>query len=76
VDGRLLELMREREIETQLGEVKMNCETCKFRLVASENSNGHHHHHHHGHHHHDHSHEPIDPYAEPQAYHQRIWRTP
>lgn len=81
VHGKLLELMREREIETQLGEVKMNCETCKFRLVASAGSNGHHHHHHHDHHHghghgHDRSHAAADPYADPEAYHQRIWRTP
>jgi sirohydrochlorin cobaltochelatase len=86
VDGKLLELMREREIETQLGEVKMNCETCKFRLVASEGSNGDRHHdHHHGHGHdhdhghghgHDHSHGAEDPYADLDAYHERIWRTP
>jgi sirohydrochlorin cobaltochelatase len=86
VDGKLLELMREREIETQLGEVKMNCETCKFRLVASESSNGDRHHdHHHGHGHdhdhghghgHDHSHGAEDPYADLDAYHERIWRTP
>lgn len=89
VDGKLLELMREREIETQLGEVKMNCETCKFRLVAVDNSQGHshdHHHHGNGHHHHDHNHHDdnghhhsdsaIDPYANLEEYHQRIWRTP
>ncbi len=53
----LLQTVREREIEAQLGQVKMNCEMCKFRLAAVDKS-GHHHHHHHGHHHH---HENSDP---------------
>ncbi len=78
----LLELLREREIETQLGQVKMNCEMCKFRLAAGTgevNSHGHHHHHHHHddhHHHHDHSHSVVDHYADPEHYHQRIWQVP
>ncbi len=79
----LLELLREREIETQLGEVKMNCEMCKFRLAAvsnGEHSHSHHHHHHdhsHSHHHsHDHNHSVVDPYGEPEQYHQRIWQVP
>lgn len=76
----LLELLREREIETQLGEVQMNCEMCKFRLAAvtgEENSHGHDHNHHHDHNHtHDHSHSEVDPYAEPEKYHQRIWQVP
>ncbi|MEL7037995.1 MAG: sirohydrochlorin chelatase [Cyanobacteria bacterium J06592_8] len=78
IQPELLQLLRDREIETQLGQVQMNCEACKFRLAAvSEDSHSHHHHHHHSHdHHHDHSHEAVDPYAEPQQYHQRIWRTP
>ncbi|MGD1712782.1 sirohydrochlorin chelatase [Dapis sp. BLCC M172] len=74
----LLELLREREIETQLGEVKMNCEMCKFRLAAvsnGEHSHGHHDHSHSHHHHsHDHNHSVVDPYAEPEQYHQRIWQ--
>ena len=53
----LLQTVREREIEAQLGQVKMNCEMCKFRLAAVDKS-GHHHHNHHGHHHH---HENSDP---------------
>ena len=70
----LFEVMRDREIETQTGEVQMNCEACKFRLAAVSESNGHHHHHdEHHHHHHD---TPVDPYAEPQAYHDRIWNVP
>jgi sirohydrochlorin cobaltochelatase len=84
----LFSVLREREIETQLGQVQMNCEMCKFRLAAV-NSNGHshshdHHHHHghsHDHHHHnghshDHSHPPVDPYANIEQYHQRIWQAP
>ncbi|MGD1700673.1 sirohydrochlorin chelatase [Dapis sp. BLCC M229] len=76
----LLELLREREIETQLGEVKMNCEMCKFRLAAVNNkeySHSHHDHSHSHHHHsHDHNHSVVDPYAEPEQYHQRIWQVP
>ncbi len=63
IQPQLLELVREREIETQLGQVNMNCETCKFRLVAKgaghdHHSHGHHHDHPHSHAHgdHDHSH--------------------
>ena len=71
----LLSVLREREIETQLGQVQMNCEMCKFRLAAVGNGNGDHHHDH-GHHHHDHSHPAIDPYADPAQYHQKIWQVP
>ncbi|AFZ46122.1 cobalamin (vitamin B12) biosynthesis CbiX protein [Cyanobacterium stanieri PCC 7202] len=75
IQPQLLQLIREREIETQLGEVKMNCEMCKFRLNALGNpdSHSHSHGHDHGHHHH---HESEDPLAKPEAYHQRIWQTP
>jgi sirohydrochlorin cobaltochelatase len=79
----LLELLREREIETQLGQVQMNCEMCKFRLAAvtgGEHSHGHHHNHDHDHDHdhhsHNHSHSVVDPYADPEEYHQRIWQVP
>lgn len=55
----LFAVLRDREIETQLGQVQMNCEMCKFRLAAL--SNGHaHHHDHHGHHHHSHDHHAHD----------------
>ena len=79
---KLLELLREREVETQLGEVKMNCEMCKFRLVNvsnREHSHGHYHHHHdHSHLRNipEHSHSLVDPYSEPEQYHQRIWQVP
>ena len=72
IQPELLRLIREREIETQIGEVKMNCEMCKFRLNAVQ---GDHHHHNHDHSHHHH-HINQDPYLEPSAYHDRIWQTP
>ncbi|MUG93719.1 sirohydrochlorin chelatase [Scytonema sp. UIC 10036] len=79
----LLSVLRDREIETQLEQVQMNCEMCKFRLYALANSgHGHshthdHHHHHHDHHHtHDHTHPTEDPYADIEKYHQKIWQAP
>lgn len=74
IQTQILQLVREREIETQLGQVQMNCEMCKFRLAAVSNSNGHHHDHTHDHH--DHHHENSDPYAKLDDYHQRIWQVP
>lgn len=82
IQPELLSVLREREIETQLGQVQMNCELCKFRLAAVGDNTGHTHNHDHGHHHdhhhhsHNHSEHPPDPYAEPEAYHQRIWQVP
>ncbi|MBZ8178713.1 sirohydrochlorin chelatase [Oscillatoria salina] len=80
IQPQLLQILRSREIETQLGNVQMNCEMCKFRLAAKDSvSNGHsheHHHHHHGHHHHHHEHDTPDPYANLDQYHQRIWQAP
>ena len=81
IQPQLLSVLREREIETQLGQVQMNCEICKFRLAAIGNDtvDGHDHHHHHSHghdHSHDHSHSTPDPYADPEQYHQRIWQAP
>lgn len=83
----LLSVLREREIETQLGQVQMNCEMCKFRLAAAGSSNNNHHTHdhtpHHSHHHdhshghsHGNSHEAVDPYADLEQYHGRIWQAP
>lgn len=74
----LFQVIRDREIETQQGQVTMNCEMCKFRLAAKTgDTTGHHHHHHGGHTHGHHHHHPApDPYAEPQAYHNRIWQVP
>lgn len=82
----LLRVLRQREIETQLGQVAMNCELCKFRLAALDGEAGHGHGHAHGHDHghahghshaHGHGHGPApDPYAEPAAYHDRIWQVP
>lgn len=85
IQPQLLSILREREIETQLGQVQMNCEMCKFRLAAvgqgSAHEHSHDHHHEHGHHHHhshehNHSHIAPDPYADLEHYHQRIWQAP
>lgn len=78
----LFKVVRDREIETQQGQVNMNCEMCKFRLAAlNGEAPGHHHHHHdhssHDHHHgHHHSGEAPDPCADPEKYHDRIWQVP
>lgn len=83
----LLTVMRQREIETLAGTVAMNCEMCKFRLAAltetvgaGEHPHTHTHSHHHHDHHHDHGHshdQPVvDPYADPEQYHERIWQVP
>ena len=69
IASQLLQVIREREIEAQLGKVAMNCEMCKFRLAAADGDNGHEHHHHH-------HHANSDPYAKLEDYHQRIWNTP
>ena len=91
IHPQLLRVLRQREIETQLGQVQMNCELCKFRLAAltpngdashshpsaHEHTHPHHSEHkfHHGHHHGHHN--PIDdPYAEPNQYHKKIWQVP
>lgn len=85
---RLFEVLRERELETQLGQVQMNCEMCKFRLAAVSSGHAHHHHSHdhshesahsHSHHHehgHSHTHAADDPYANLEHYHQKIWQAP
>jgi sirohydrochlorin cobaltochelatase len=75
IRSELLQLVREREIETHLGQVNMNCEMCKFRLAALDKGHDHHHHHHHDHGHH-HEHNAIDPYAKLEDYHDRIWQVP
>lgn len=76
IHPQLLRVLRDREIETQVGQVNMNCEMCKFRLAAVS-SHGHDHHGHaHDHHGHSHDHAAPDPYAEPAQYHQRIWQVP
>lgn len=67
----LFSIVREREIESQLGQTQMNCEMCKFRLAAVADTHSHNHHHHH---HHDHP--PQDPYSNIGQYHGRIWQVP
>jgi sirohydrochlorin cobaltochelatase len=76
IHPQLLRVLRDREIETQLGQVNMNCELCKFRLAAVNGNTGHSHDHGHHHHHHDHDHLTPDPYADPQQYHEKIWQAP
>lgn len=53
----LFQVLRQREIETQLGQVQMNCELCKFRLAALNGAEPHAHSHDHQHHDHQH-HDP------------------
>ena len=77
----LMQILRNREIETHLGQVQMNCEMCKFRMAAAGNGHDHHHHDHHHHdHHHDSDHhrlaEPVDLFPRPEDYHQRAWQVP
>ena len=71
VQPQLLQLLREREIETQLGQVQMNCEMCKFRLAHAHDDHGHHHDHPH-----NHAHASPDRDADPDYYHRRIWQAP
>ena len=77
----LLSIVREREIESQLGQTQMNCEMCKFRqTVVAEitDETPHHSHHPHGHHPHGHHHHhPAgDPDKDLNEYHRRIWQVP
>lgn len=86
----LMQILRHREIETHLGQVKMNCEMCKFRMAAVASSGPGHHHpgsdhsyrhddahgHSHDHGHHHHQGEPVDLFPEPTDYHQRAWLVP
>ena len=60
----LKEVLKDRVEEALHGEVKLNCDTCQYRLAAMEHIDHHHHHddehghgHHHHHHHHDHDHD-------------------
>ncbi|MBD1806514.1 sirohydrochlorin chelatase [Microcoleus sp. FACHB-SPT15] len=81
IQPQLLSILRDREIETQLGQVQMNCEMCKFRQAAVSKGVTHGHSHDHAddhghHHHHGHSHEATDPYADLEHYHERIWQAP
>ncbi|EIT86468.1 cobalamin (vitamin B12) biosynthesis CbiX protein [Fictibacillus macauensis ZFHKF-1] len=52
-------ILFDRVAEVLQGEVKMNCDTCQYRIDAMEHIDHHHHHDHdhdHGHHHHHHHH--------------------
>lgn len=63
----LKEVLKDRVLEALHGEVKLNCDTCQYRLAAMEHIDHHHHHdddhdhgHHHHHHHHGHHHDDHD----------------
>ena len=84
---KLFDVLREREIETQVDTVHMNCEMCKFRLVAvgeggsgETHSHAHDHDYGHGHHHHAHDHHHGEPAPDRDAdvtyYHGRVWKAP
>lgn len=73
-DPVLFDLLRQRELETHLGQVQMNCELCKFRRQATQvlagHTHGHTHNHDHGHDHHpDHGHEHHTHSATPESSH-------
>lgn len=70
----LFSILRQREIETQLGQVQMNCELCKFRLAAPIPDGHHHSHNDHSDLSEAHSHAHSADLA--AAYHQRIWQIP
>ncbi|WP_374723785.1 sirohydrochlorin chelatase [Calidifontibacillus erzurumensis] len=50
---KLKTIFLDRVKEALEGEVKMNCDTCQYRLGVMEHIGHHHHHHHHDHHHDD-----------------------
>lgn len=56
---KLQNIIKDRIEEALDGEVKMNCDTCQYRIAAMDHIEHHHHHHEHDHdhhHHHDHGH--------------------
>ncbi|MDQ1910253.1 sirohydrochlorin chelatase [Paenibacillus sp. GD4] len=53
----LRSILLERVQEALLGEVKMSCDMCVYRIEAAKHHGHHHHDHDHDHHHHDHSHD-------------------
>ncbi|WP_368503880.1 sirohydrochlorin chelatase [Alkalihalophilus sp. As8PL] len=58
---KLQTIIKDRIEEALQGEVKMNCDTCQYRIEAMEHIDHHHHHDHdHDHdHHHDHQHQEV-----------------
>lgn len=86
----LFSVLRQREVETQLGQVQMNCEMCKFRLATGPTRQAHTHsgedqvphpdhgsgHSHASHDHsHGHGHSTVN-LDQPENYHQRVWQVP
>ena len=75
-DDRLIDLVLRREEEAVRGEVRMNCEMCKFRIIARDG-------HDHGHSHDggaggrdEHGIAWQDTLRDPDAYHRRAWQVP
>jgi sirohydrochlorin cobaltochelatase len=74
IDPVLFEILRDRETEAIQGEVKMNCEMCKFRLAAISSDTIHGHGHSHSHSHstengHDRSHSPDSHVHDSHSHH-------
>lgn len=55
--SRLQTILKDRAEEALQDEVKMNCDTCQYRLGVMEHIHHHHHDHDHDHHHHHHDHD-------------------
>lgn len=70
-------VFKDRVLEALADEVKMNCDTCQYRLAAMEHIDHHHHHHHdHGHHHdHEHHHEHHDDHDHDHHVHSQLTRS-
>ncbi|XTZ10334.1 MAG: sirohydrochlorin chelatase [cyanobacterium endosymbiont of Rhopalodia yunnanensis] len=58
-------IIREREIESQLGQTQMNCEMCRFGVIPVAHN-----------HSHDHYHHPQNFYDDVMQYHEKIWQVP
>lgn len=58
--SKLETILKDRTEEALQDNVKMNCDTCQYRLDAMEHIDHHHHHDHDHHHHHDHTHEEAE----------------
>ncbi|PLR80381.1 sirohydrochlorin chelatase [Bacillus canaveralius] len=68
---RLETILKDRVEEALQDDVKMNCDTCLYRLNAMEHVH-HHHHHDHDHEHHHHDHEPHHHEDEHEHHHAHV----
>lgn len=62
---KLFFIIRQRELESQLGQTQMNCEMCKFRITPVAHNHSHDHHH---------LHQNL--YDDVMQYHEKIWQVP